>query len=78
VNLTAAVNSTRNHHKRAEKNRRDSLALAMQELNMLLPQKLSTTNAFSDQRHCKAETVENAIRYIKELQEEINALRRLQ
>ncbi|KAK7889941.1 hypothetical protein LTR67_008405 [Exophiala xenobiotica] len=75
VDLRATANSTRNSNKRAEKNRRDRLALAMQELNTLLP-KTSTLNSIGSQRYCKAETVESAIQYIKELQEEINASKR--
>ncbi|KIW80461.1 hypothetical protein Z517_07077 [Fonsecaea pedrosoi CBS 271.37] len=77
TDLTAAANSTRNSHKRAEKNRRDRLALAMQELVMLLPQKPSTSNSSGNQRGGKAETVEIAVQYIKQLQEEVNALKRL-
>ncbi|OAG42117.1 hypothetical protein AYO21_03571 [Fonsecaea monophora] len=77
TDLTAAANSMRNSHKRAEKNRRDRLALAMQELVMLLPQKSSTSNSSGNQRGGKAETVEIAVQYIKQLQEEVNALKRL-
>lgn len=72
-NLIVEANSTRINNKRAEKSRRERLSYAMGELALLLPHKVVTT---ARQICSRAETVEGAIRYIKDLEKEIHALRR--
>ena len=68
--LLASINSKRVQHQRGEQLRRDRLKQALQTLANLVPHKSGPENAASragSKEISKAEVVENAIEYIREL-----------